>query len=174
MERACGGDAVNVADTLNNIGLEYAETKDWEKAKANIFGAYGILEGLDEAKLKARELKVLDRIENNLAMVLVELNCHEEAIQHYHTTLERKQKMYGPRHPKVGDALYNIAEAHDKYGDFRASLNEDEQMQRISSVQMYEEAKEIYVNAYGEDDDETIDAIAMIKMAKSKRDAKVQ
>ena len=124
----------DVAITLNNLGLLYADQRRPDQAKSHYEQALLIQKSL----FGETNLDIATTL-NNLALLFYSQNNFLDAEKSLEETLKIRQKLLGKNHPDVAGSLNNLAGIYKAQGRF------------AEAKPLYEEALKIAVISLGED-----------------------
>ena len=124
----------DVAITLNNLGLLYADQRRPDQAKSHYEQALLIQKSL----FGETNLDIATTL-NNLALLFYSQNNFLDAEKSLEETLKIRQKLLGKNHPDVAGSLNNLAGIYKAQGRFAEALP------------LYEQALKIAIISLGED-----------------------
>ena len=124
----------DVAITLNNLGLLYADQRRPDQAKSHYEQALLIQKSL----FGETNLDIATTL-NNLALLFYSQHNLPEAEKSLEATLKIRQKLLGKNHPDVAGSLNNLAGIYKAQGRFAEALP------------LYEQALKIAIISLGED-----------------------
>jgi tetratricopeptide (TPR) repeat protein/predicted Ser/Thr protein kinase len=126
-----GGDAKLEAELFNSRAAIALARGKFDEARTLFEKA------IERGTGHSSELRV-QNFRSNVAVTLMRMNRHADAIPYLREALAADERIYGPRHPKVAESLENLGAA--------ASLIDHDEGEKLLT-----RARTIYADAYGRD-----------------------
>ncbi|OJW72062.1 MAG: hypothetical protein BGO68_00795 [Candidatus Amoebophilus sp. 36-38] len=112
-----GENHLDIAKSLNNVGIVYKELGQYEEALKYSIQALEMVQSL-----YAGNHPEVANFLNYLGRVYYESEQPQEALKHYQQALEMVQSLYSGNHPEVANSLHGIGTAYHDLGQFKESL----------------------------------------------------